>query len=401
MTKQRPSLLVLATPDWEGTYMKSTVALTQELARSFRTLYVEHPPTLTQRAREAIDGNAAALQWSAELRSAASAPDLHVLTPAPVLPVNALPQGLYEVVLQTNALSVRRTIRRVLRQLDFSAPIVLNALNPHYGVALAGAFNERARVYYCFDEVRARTWNGRHGGRMEDRYLSMVDAAVATSPALHERLSEQHPNAHLVRNGVDFDLFYQAARPASPPTSRPPCIGYVGSLDDRIDYPLLERLIRAHSDWRFRFVGRIVDADAERMSHHANVVLTGPKPPEHLPDELRQMDVGLIPFERTEFTRNIYPLKVNEYLAAGLPVVATDFSDLSEFSDRIAIMDTADAFLEAVEAAAHADASDEQRDARIETARANSWEHRGQKLRRILDDVLQESPSQSTAASKC
>jgi 3-deoxy-D-arabino-heptulosonate 7-phosphate (DAHP) synthase len=95
-------------------------------------------------------------------------------------------------------------------------------------------------------------------------------------------------------------------------------IGYIGSLDFRVDYDLLETLIQKRSEYEFMFIGRVMDQrNCERLSAYSNVQFLGSKQPEELPVLLSQIDVAIIPFVKNEFTRNIYPLKINEYLAAG------------------------------------------------------------------------------------
>jgi glycosyltransferase involved in cell wall biosynthesis len=397
---EAPSLLVLATPDWTGDYMKSTVALTRELAASYRVLYVEHPPTYTSIAREALagplaDGVRALGRRRARVRRVDTAKGrnpIHVLTPPPVWPMNRLPAALYDRVLARNARQIRRAVQPRLEALSMTSPVVLNALNPHYGLALAGAFDEQSRVYYCFDELRARDWNGRHGGRLEDRYLQHVDAVISSSPGLHERLSGQHDTAYLVPNGVNFSLFNRAVDPAPSPAGQVPCIGYVGSLGDRIDVDLVTRLIETHPEWRYRFVGRVTAPSVRRLDRYEHVTLTGPKPPETLPDEMRRMDVGLIPFVRNDFTRSIYPLKVNEYLAAALPVVTTAFADLSDLQGVLSIARTDSQFIEAVEAAVREGGDEERRQQRIEVAAANRWRHRARDVRTVLNRTQAAAP---------
>ena len=397
-------ILVLALPDWRGDYMKPTVALARELARTRRVLYVEHPRTWATAARHVLGGRAGAGTWAARLRTEPTdhgAP-VRVLTPPTVWPMNALPQGLYDSVLRRNARRVATEVRSALDVLGIARPLVLNALNPHYGAALAGAFDERARVYFCYDEVRARDWNARHGGRMEDRYLPMVDAVVGTSPALYDRLDRQHPRAHYVPNGVDFDLFHRAVTEASPSdrgddASDRPCIGYVGSLDERLHYDLLDAVIAAHPAWTVRFVGRVMVDDARSLARHENVTLTGPKPPDALPRELARMDVGLMPFASTAFTRNMYPCKVNEYLAAGLPVVSTPFAPLPDVDDLVSFAETPEAFADAIaDAVAPTDnaTAAQRRQAHVNRARAHRWERRAETLASILDAAAATAPSE-------
>ena len=404
---RKPPLLILATPDWDGTYMKSTVALAGELAAHYQVLYVEHPPTHLSTARDVAAGRKSPseiVRRAPRVRrvQARCGTSVDVLTPPSVWPLNRLPRRLYEPVLARNARRVRDAVQPWLDRLGMQSPLVLNALNPHYGVALADAFDEVGRVYYCYDEVRARDWNGRHGGRMEERYLEMVGAAIGSSPALHARLKTQTETAFLVPNGVDFSLFHRAF-PAGAPTGQAPtaggesgpspCFGYVGSLDERVDYRLLHRLAERRPDAHLRLVGRIVDPQARALERHPNVTLTGPKSPDDLPAELRAMDVGLIPFVRDAFTRCIYPLKANEYLAAGLPVVSTAFADLSLLQPVVTVAQTAGQFLEAVrEVLRPHQTSGAERRRRARVAASNRWSVRAEKVRAVLERVRAGTP---------
>jgi glycosyltransferase involved in cell wall biosynthesis len=73
-----------------------------------------------------------------------------------------------------------------------------------------------------------------------------------------------------------------------------------------------------------------------------------------LPDYLAGWDVGLLPFAHNDATRFISPTKTPEYLAAGLPVVATSIRDVvSPYGDAglVRIADGVDAFEMAAAAA--------------------------------------------------
>ena len=70
---------------------------------------------------------------------------------------------------------------------------------------------------------------------------------------------------------------------------------------------------------------------AAMLRQYKNVVITGPKNITELPDYVKHFSVGIIPFKRSEFIKTVYPLKINEYFAAGVPVVTTNFSYLDDF----------------------------------------------------------------------
>ena len=47
---------------------------------------------------------------------------------------------------------------------------------------------------------------------------------------------------------------------------------------------------------------------------------------------MRNFDVGIIPYIKNEYTNNISPAKLNEYLSLGLPCVSTDLNEIKNFN---------------------------------------------------------------------
>ena len=120
-----------------------------------------------------------------------------------------------------------------------------------------------------------------------------------------------------------------------------------------------------------------------------NVHLLGLRPRSDLAAYMRAADVCLIPYVTTALTRSISPLKLNEYLAAGRPVVSTPFSSaLDGYEDCVAVVPD-HGFLDAVRSVL----ADEGRDApaavecRLAKARANSWEARADRVAELIEEV--------------
>lgn len=340
--KKGKDIVCISMTTWEGDYMKTIVHMMSQLARNHRVLFVDYPFTVKD-VMSTMAGKAKApvkrmLGLSSRLRTlSAKGQEVHHLTLPSILPINWINNpATFSKLNSLQSSIIASSIRKAMDALKFEQPIVINAFNPIVGLPLAGKLNESKLVYYCYDEIRAAQWCGKHGGMMEDHFIRKVDEVIVTSEGLYNSKSKAHPNTTLVKNGVDFDLFHKAFNHIKDVSRK--VVGYVGSIDFRLDYDLLEYLIRTKKKYDFHFVGRITEREQQkRLDKYPNVKFFGAQQPPEIPKLMARFDIGIIPFAKNEFTKNIYPLKINEYLAAGIPVVSTDFATLDDFRDVVAI----------------------------------------------------------------
>lgn len=369
-----------ALPTWEGDYMKAVVQLMTQFAKYNRVLYVDYSRTY----KDVFLGNSRqqVSHKTLELKLSSEQGKLYVLKTPSVFPTNWISsEAIYSTLQSIEANKVARAINKAQRNLNFENPILINAFNPQFGLPIMGKLGEAVSIYYCYDEINAAEWCKVHGGDAEKRYMAEVDAVVVTSRGLKKNKSKYTTNCHLVQNGVDFELFSNST---STQKAHRPVIGYVGTVDDRIDYELLEKLALANPNKELRLIGRMKSEKAEELAEKLNnVTLTGSKQPKELAPEMKGIDIGIIPFVKNEFTKNIYPLKVNEYLAAEKPVVSTHFSDLASFGDVIAIAENHQSFINSVGSSLETDNATK-REVRLQFAKTNSWQNRAVEFSRII-----------------
>lgn len=182
--------------------------------------------------------------------------------------------------------------------------------------------------------------------RAEQWTLSQADTVVAVSSSLREHavaLGVAAERVHVIPNGVDPSLFH----PASPdPALRKrwgigesPVIGFLGGLRPwhgvEVLPELLERLIKRHLNLKLVIAGdgqlrSALERDFSERGLRDGVIITGTIPHEEVPAVIRQFDVALAPYPKLDHSFYFSPLKLFEYMACGIPVVAANLGQIAE-----------------------------------------------------------------------
>jgi teichuronic acid biosynthesis glycosyltransferase TuaH len=234
--------------------------------------------------------------------------------------------------------------------------------------------------------------------RAEEHFRSLVasaDEVVSSSSYLREKAGR----GIIIGNGVDLDIF--TGEPVGPPPE-PLSVGplaacenlvaYVGSIDDRINFSMLEataaKLSGAPETWGLIVMGRISDSarnEAENLARRyaGSVLFTGPVPYEELPRYLSRARVGVAPFVLTQRTRAINPNKLYMYAAMNMNIVSTPFSEeIKAHGDLVRLAESPSQFATAVQEGLGDD--DRRRVVRERIAIPNSWDEKAREFVRLL-----------------
>jgi glycosyltransferase involved in cell wall biosynthesis len=150
-----------------------------------------------------------------------------------------------------------------------------------------------------------------------------------------------------------------------------PVLGVIGLIDQRIDIDLLCLLAARHPEWTIAVVGPTI-VDTAPLAAHANIRLLGRQPYARVPELCKGLAAGLVPFVLDEHTRDINPIKLREYLSAGLPVIATALPKVTAYRPLCAVAESHDDFERLVLAALKND-SPARRAERSAMMRGEGW----------------------------
>ncbi len=299
-----------------------------------------------------------------------------------VLSPLVLPLHRNRAVRALNAQLLPALVGRAARRLGFERPI-LWAYVPQAEVLL-DVLRPSLVVYHCVDDIAAQPGVDAASFRAaEARFAARADLVLASAPALARRLRGMGVEVLDAPNVADTAAFARALQDgpvdAELEALPHPRVVFTGAVvATKLDVELIVALARARPDWTFALVGPVgpgdPSTDVSALRAEPNVHLLGRRPHAALPDLLRGADAGLIPYGINDLTRSVFPMKVYEYLAAGLPVVATPLPALAEVAEVTTAPDAAG--IAALLDAALADGSPERRAARSQAAAAHSWDAR-------------------------
>ncbi|MBL7856247.1 MAG: glycosyltransferase [Cyclobacteriaceae bacterium] len=377
---------MLALPRWDGPYSSTAFSLAKEFSKRNRVFYIDNPFTLKDFLlgfnSKQIRSRMSALLFRRKFCWKIGGNDkLIAVTPGLTIPTNFLSKGrIYDWLSERNDRIISSTLQKIMSDYAIMDFVFINVFNPFYLREFPSFFRPKIFVYYTVDNIQHSKYIHKHGTRLETEIIERADVVFATSRELTRLRSTAHKKVNYLPNAAEVSLFKVASDfvPQELKEISRPIIIYTGHLDQRLDYNLILALLKQHPDKVFVMVGPVsIDEETlKSLNRFDNLLLLGKKDITELPDYVHAAQCAIIPFRCNTLTRSIYPLKLNEYLATGVPVVSTAFSeDVLDFSDVIDIAANLEEFSAKIDASI-ADNSTEKRIKRILATEGNTWEAR-------------------------
>ena len=294
-----------------------------------------------------------------------------------------------------NRFIIVRAIRRWMSAMGSGRPLVWTFLPTPLALDLIRGVDPELVVYYCIADFAVSSHGARNIRRTEHRLFRDADLVFVQSEQFFERVRRFRDQVDVFPFGVNFTHF-EAVRTSSdgiPDDLKAiprPIVGYVGGLHRWVDQPLAVAAARRLPDATFVFVGP-PQCDVSLLEREPNVRLLGARPHDELPGYIKGFDVGIIPYVFSDYTTNVFPTKLNEYLAMGKPVVSTGLPDIVQFNrahgDVASIADDPEAFASAIQHAIQGHEASEV-EKRIAVARAHSWDARVAAMTGLIETAL-------------
>jgi len=262
-------------------------------------------------------------------------------------------------------------------------------------------------VYYCIDDFFQSSKPARKIIFSEKELIKKADLVFVTAHELRRKCLQYRDEVHLFPFGYD-DSFFSRVR-SNKETREPDDlkhikgqrIVYLGGIHKHVDQDLLVYIAQQCPDISFVLIGP-AQCSTKKLEKIHNIYMLGQKDKKDVPLYLKFCDVGIIPYLNQGYTQSVYPTKMNEYLAMGLPVISTNIPEVVRFRDEmdvpIKIADSYDSFKHALSSVLVSLKEHKSKIAElcIVKAKQQSWHNKIKKMEELIGDFYNERKLKAT-----
>ncbi|MBF9236495.1 glycosyltransferase [Hymenobacter sp. BT683] len=327
------NIIMLCQQNWDIGIATSAKNLALEFAKTNRVLYVNMPldvNTVVSGFKEPEVQKRLSVLFGRAEGLVQAEPNLWVLTPKVLgASINWLTsRKAFQALNRWNSTLLATSIAQAARSLGYESYYLLQDGIIFQGLELKRLLSPRLSIYYLRDFTIAVPYFQRHGPWVEAQLLNQADVVVVNSAYLGDYARQHNPNTVDIGQGCALDMYraeLEYEKPADLAHVTQPSLVYTGYLTAiRLDMDLLLAIAKQRPHWHLVLVGPEDEVFRRSELHDLpNVFFLGNKAPTQLAAYLQHTDVCINPQLVNEATIGNYPLKIDEYLAMGKPVVAT------------------------------------------------------------------------------
>lgn len=383
-------IICISSIDWDFIWQGHQEIMSTLARNGNRVLFIENTGARTPGIRDLGRIKKRLKNWFKGVKGIhEEADNLYVFSPI------VLPFPYFMAARWVNRHQILSVLDKWIKSVNFTNPVVWIFLPTPLSIDILDALAKKLVVYYCIDSFSASSNAAKKIAKFEARLLKKSDLVFTTSRALYEHCAAINGHVSRFSFGVNFEQFEKArlnsgSIPEDIKHIKGRIIGYVGGVHKWVDQGLIKAVALERPDCDFVFVGP-VQTNVSALARLKNVHFLGSKNHDQLPRYIKYFEVCIIPYLISEYTKNVYPTKMNEYLAMGKPVVSVPLPEVVEFNRDfngvVSIADGKDAFCRCLQMAlSENDTGAAQR--RIEAAEKNSWKNKIDEMARLIEEGI-------------
>lgn len=379
MEARKPPVIVLSGIRWDFLWQRHQILASRFARAGYPTIFVETTGLANPRLDPATLRKIAArvLRSGGKGRRSPREPGPTIYSPLTAPPT-------WRVFRWLNRKLFVPRVARDLRRLAGEDPVVVAYLPTRTTLDLVSGLRPRLLYYDCSEDYGGFPGIPEDIDSTERELLRRADLVSCTSAPLLEKVRPARPDAFLSGPGVDYDLF-QVLQEPPPAEIRTVC--FFGHLSrERTDFAAIKAV--AEAGFEVRLVGGTGSVD-RGFFETPGVDYRGPVSHDELPAALEGVDAFFMPYLVNRLTRGISPAKIYECLATGRPVVTAPLPAMADLGEHVYVAGSPAEFVEVLQRMGQLESKEKIR-ARVELARANSWEERFRQIEGRLWGALKK-----------
>lgn len=345
--------------------------------------------------------------WATSLRSRGIrqvAPNLYVCSPLVLPPFGPRLRRLI------NRKILLPLVRRTATHLGMKDPLLWTHLPTDTVLEMVKLLRspKSLAVYYCIADFSQLTPSAAQLVQSEKEIIQTSDLVFVNSTQLADHCKRWRPDVHVFPPGLNLEAFSASEAPpteimtdtnngsgkSNGQSSAPKVvIGYVGGLHRFVDVELITKMAAERPHWSWVFIGP-VQTPVGGLSKLANVHFLGQRPHKELVNHIRSFDVCIVPYLDNRETSTVVPVKINEYLAVGKPVVSTELPAVRDFNVKHNVLRTTvpsvSSFLQAIEESLNESSRVDVIARRREVAALSDWQGRLNSMSDLIEEQLRD-----------
>lgn len=384
-------IICISSIDWDFIWQGHQEIMTRLARNGNRVLFIENTGVRVPTLKDAGRIKKRFANWRKGVYGIRKIEDgLYVYSPL------VLPFPYLKIARFVNKKLMFSVLFKWLKVVGFREPIVWTFLPTGLSLDLINEIEPKILIYYCIDSFQASSKDAQKIKFSEKLLLKKADLVFVTSIELSDYCSQYNKNVHYFPFGVNIDNFSRVlhtkdATPGDIAGIRRPIAGYIGGIHKWIDFDLVRYIALENRDVSFVFCGPI-QTDISKIKDLPNVVLLGQKETEKLPRYVKEFDLGLIPYKITDYTRNVYPTKLNEYLSLGKIVLSTELPEITKFNREnnyvVRIASSKESFSKSIKQTLLEPPNKATESSYVEVAKKHSWTNKIKNMSSLIENMI-------------
>lgn len=335
----KKNFLIFSTADWSSKYWTNKQNVAQELVKKgHNVFYVESVGIRKPNIFSKQDFLRVLKKIFLSFKTNKKKGKLQVISP-PIIPFKTKFKFFFEIY---NKYLENKIIRVIKKEKIKEINII--TYHPFFQINKLKSYINKI-IYHCVDDLSSVEGISKKSFKVYDKKLiKQADFVFTCCHNLYIKFKRLKKKVYFLKNAVSEEFLKNSKKKYRIPNElkkiKKPIFGFYGIISDfKLDLKTYLKLIVENKDCNFLFIGDEYESNKDqyfkKIINQKNVFFLNYKKHKELPKYLKHIDFGLLIYKNNQYTKNMFPLKINELLLCDTPVIMSNINATKYFPKGI------------------------------------------------------------------